>query len=146
MQWKSGLICTTEYLSLYRLSLPWSKSKHAWEYSLKKCNLKLKCSRPTIHFLHVLLFQAEELILKGFPKKIVELNKLLETPQFCKRDLAEVHQSLNIPIPEPIALGKYVPLVYWLQQRLNVSYQLHGCATSQLRLLAEHSFRVSHWF
>ncbi|GLG97061.1 hypothetical protein R5R35_009326 [Gryllus longicercus] len=52
--------------------------------------------------------KAEELILKGFPKKIVELNDLLETAQFGRTDLSEVHQQLNIPVPEPIAVNSHV--------------------------------------
>ncbi|XP_049808870.1 proteasome activator complex subunit 3 isoform X2 [Schistocerca nitens] len=48
--------------------------------------------------------KAEELILKGFPQKIVELNELLETPPFA-RELNTVHQSLNIPVPDPIVLN-----------------------------------------
>lgn len=51
--------------------------------------------------------KAEELILTGFPKKIVELNELLETAAFGRRDLSEVHAHLNIPVPEPIALNSH---------------------------------------
>ncbi|XP_066993664.1 proteasome activator complex subunit 3 isoform X1 [Anabrus simplex] len=50
--------------------------------------------------------KAEELILKGFPKKIDELNELLQTSQFRKQDLNDVHQKLNIPVPDPIDLSK----------------------------------------
>lgn len=49
--------------------------------------------------------QAEQLLLKGFPEKIVKLNELLETPNFCNRNLNEVHQELNIPVPDPIAIN-----------------------------------------
>jgi proteasome activator subunit 3 (PA28 gamma) len=42
------------------------------------------------------------LIINGFPKKIVELNDLLETKQFADRDFSDVHQDLNIAVPEPI--------------------------------------------
>lgn len=35
----------------------------------------------------------------------MKLNELLETPGFRNRDLSEVHQELNIPIPEPILLN-----------------------------------------
>ncbi|XP_063237946.1 proteasome activator complex subunit 3 isoform X2 [Bacillus rossius redtenbacheri] len=49
--------------------------------------------------------KAEELILKGFPQKIVELNELLDKPQFDKPNLSDVHQTLNIPVPDPIVLG-----------------------------------------
>ncbi|XP_045517868.1 proteasome activator complex subunit 3 isoform X3 [Pieris brassicae] len=46
--------------------------------------------------------KAEHLIIKGFPEKIVKLNELLETPNFQNRELADVHQDLNIPVPPPI--------------------------------------------
>ncbi|XP_043481326.1 proteasome activator complex subunit 3 isoform X1 [Leptopilina heterotoma] len=49
--------------------------------------------------------KAEQLIVKGFPEKIVKLNELLETPGFSHQDLSKVHQELNIPIPEPILLN-----------------------------------------
>ncbi|XP_043269823.1 proteasome activator complex subunit 3 isoform X2 [Venturia canescens] len=49
--------------------------------------------------------KAEQLLMKGFPEKIVKLNELLETPRFCKRDLTEVYQELNVPIPDPIVLN-----------------------------------------
>ncbi|XP_012282837.1 proteasome activator complex subunit 3 isoform X2 [Orussus abietinus] len=48
--------------------------------------------------------KAEQLIIKGFPEKIVKLNELLETPGFCNRQLSDVHQDLNVPIPQPILL------------------------------------------
>lgn len=51
------------------------------------------------------MFQAEDLILQGFPKKIVELNELLNTEQFGRRDLTEVHQPLNIPVPDPVVVN-----------------------------------------
>ncbi|XP_013164400.1 PREDICTED: proteasome activator complex subunit 3 isoform X2 [Papilio xuthus] len=47
--------------------------------------------------------KAEHLIIKGFPEKIVLLNELLETSNFQNRDLADVHQDLNIPVPQPIS-------------------------------------------
>jgi Proteasome activator pa28 alpha subunit len=52
------------------------------------------------------LSQAEELVLKDVPKKIVILDELLKTSQFNKKNLDEVHESLNIPVPEPIQLNK----------------------------------------
>ncbi|KAL0838966.1 hypothetical protein ABMA28_016970 [Loxostege sticticalis] len=47
--------------------------------------------------------KAEHLIIKGFPEKIVKLNELLEKSNFQNRDLADVHQDLNIPVPPPAA-------------------------------------------
>ncbi|CAK9819314.1 Proteasome activator complex subunit 3 [Anthophora quadrimaculata] len=49
--------------------------------------------------------KAEQLLIKGFPEKIVKLNELLETPGFCNRKLSDVHQDLNVPIPDPIILN-----------------------------------------
>lgn len=43
--------------------------------------------------------------MKGFPEKIVKLNELLETPGFSNRKLSDVHQDLNVPIPDPIILN-----------------------------------------
>lgn len=43
-------------------------------------------------------------MIKGFPEKIVKLNELLETSGF-NRKLSDVHQDLNIPIPDPIILN-----------------------------------------
>ncbi|XP_066603207.1 proteasome activator complex subunit 3 isoform X2 [Prorops nasuta] len=49
--------------------------------------------------------KAEQLLIKGFPEKIVKLNELLETPLFCNRKLSDVHQTLNIPIPSAIVIN-----------------------------------------
>ena len=80
--------------------------------SLIHINHKCQCNIiPTIYkcviFFSSLMFQAEDLILKGFPKKIVELNELLETSQFGRQDLSEVHQPLNIPVPDPVLINRY---------------------------------------
>lgn len=39
-----------------------------------------------------LIKKAEALITVGFPEKIVQLNELLETQMFSKRDFHDVHQ------------------------------------------------------
>lgn len=52
-----------------------------------------------------LIKKAEELIIKGFPEKIVELNDLLATPEFAERNFTDVYQDLNIPVPDPIDLN-----------------------------------------
>lgn len=52
-----------------------------------------------------LIGKAEELILYGFPKKIVELNDLLCTSDFSQRDFMDVYQDLNIPVPDPVLLN-----------------------------------------
>lgn len=49
-----------------------------------------------------LIKKAEELIVHGFPKKIVDLNDLLATEQFAERNFTDVHQDLNINVPEPV--------------------------------------------
>uniref|UniRef100_A0A182J9X5 Proteasome activator PA28 C-terminal domain-containing protein n=1 Tax=Anopheles atroparvus TaxID=41427 RepID=A0A182J9X5_ANOAO len=51
-----------------------------------------------------LINRAEILITKEFPERILRLNALLETPKFSERSFTDVHQELNIPVPEPIAL------------------------------------------
>lgn len=48
-----------------------------------------------------LISKAENLILKGFPEKIIQLNDLLETPMFRDRDFDEVYQvggSSSVPL------------------------------------------------
>lgn len=52
-----------------------------------------------------LIKKAEELIIKGFPEKIVKLNDLLATPEFSERNFTDVYQDLNIPVPDPIDLN-----------------------------------------
>ncbi|XP_013118378.1 proteasome activator complex subunit 3 isoform X2 [Stomoxys calcitrans] len=52
-----------------------------------------------------LIKKAEQLIIQGFPEKIVELNELLDTPMFSERNFTEVHQDLNIPVPDPILVN-----------------------------------------
>lgn len=52
-----------------------------------------------------LIKKAEDLIIKGFPEKIVKLNDLLATPQFSERNFSDVYQDLNIPVPDPIEIS-----------------------------------------
>ncbi|XP_044753397.1 proteasome activator complex subunit 3 isoform X1 [Coccinella septempunctata] len=54
--------------------------------------------------------QAEELVMHGFPETIVKLNNLLDTPSFKNRKFDEVHQSLNIAVPDPIVLNSHTDL------------------------------------
>lgn len=49
-----------------------------------------------------LIKKAENLIIYGFPEKIVELNEMLATPMFSERNFDEVHQDLNIPVPDAL--------------------------------------------
>lgn len=46
-------------------------------------------------------------MLKGFPETIVELNEILETPQFKNRDFIDVRQELNIPVPDAISINSH---------------------------------------
>jgi proteasome activator subunit 3 (PA28 gamma) len=55
-----------------------------------------------------LIKKAEELIVTGFPKKIVHLNEQLETAQFAERNFSEVYQELNIPVPDPISISDLI--------------------------------------
>lgn len=52
--------------------------------------------------------QAETLVLKEFPQKIIVLDELLKTAQFNLKDLSEVHQALNVPVPEPVLINRLV--------------------------------------
>lgn len=51
--------------------------------------------------------KAEELVFRGFPETIVRLNEILETPRFKDRKLVDVHQELNIPVPDPILFNSH---------------------------------------
>ncbi|KAJ8981621.1 hypothetical protein NQ317_000849 [Molorchus minor] len=54
--------------------------------------------------------KAEVLVLKGFPETIVKLNNVLQTSQLKDRQFSDVHQDLNIPIPEPIIINSHTDL------------------------------------
>lgn len=56
----------------------------------------------------MILFQGEALILNGFPKKIVQLNELIKLPDWNEENLSNLHEDINIPIPEPVIVNKYV--------------------------------------
>ncbi|KAK5645414.1 hypothetical protein RI129_006714 [Pyrocoelia pectoralis] len=62
-------------------------------------------SKKVQEYKESLKTKAEELILKGFPETIVKLNDLLETPKFRNREFSDIHQDLNIPIPDPIVFN-----------------------------------------
>ncbi|XKL65524.1 hypothetical protein PGB90_008944 [Kerria lacca] len=46
--------------------------------------------------------KGETLILSGFPKKIIQLNELIKLPEWNEGNLANLHEDINIPIPEPV--------------------------------------------
>lgn len=52
-----------------------------------------------------LIKKAEELIVTGFPAKIVKLNDLLSTNDFSERNFTSVYQDLNINVPDPVILN-----------------------------------------
>lgn len=52
-----------------------------------------------------LIKKSEDLIVVGFPAKIVQLNELLSTKAFAARKFDDVYQDLNINIPEPVLVS-----------------------------------------
>lgn len=40
----------------------------------------------------------------------MKLNNILETPQFKNRNFVDVHQDLNIPVPDPIIYNSHTDL------------------------------------
>ncbi|KAG1655198.1 Proteasome activator complex subunit 3 [Nymphon striatum] len=48
---------------------------------------------------------AENLVIKEFPEKILEMNKILKSDKMNCKDLSYLHADLNIPVPEPISLS-----------------------------------------
>lgn len=44
-------------------------------------------------------------MLNGFPEKILELNELLKTPLLNKKNMSDIHEDLNVPVPDPIVLN-----------------------------------------
>ncbi|XP_055712941.1 proteasome activator complex subunit 3 isoform X2 [Phlebotomus papatasi] len=54
-----------------------------------------------------LIKKAENLIITGFPEKIVKLNEILATPAFADRDFTDVYQELNIPVPDAVPVNSY---------------------------------------
>lgn len=83
-------------------------------------------TRKVQEYKDSLISKAEYLILQGFPKKIVELNELLDTEQFGRRDLTEVHQPLNIPVPDPVVVNCHV-----LEQPSGKKRKYDNCVDSE---------------
>ncbi|GAB0099309.1 proteasome activator complex subunit 3 [Sergentomyia squamirostris] len=69
--------------------------------TIKKYQLQVQEYKDT------LIKKAEDLIITGFPEKIVKLNEILETPLFADRDFSDVYQELNIPVPDAIPANSY---------------------------------------
>lgn len=49
--------------------------------------------------------KGETLILSGFPKKIVQLNELIKLPEWNEGNLVNLHEDINIAVPEPVILN-----------------------------------------
>ncbi|CAK9293391.1 unnamed protein product [Gordionus sp. m RMFG-2023] len=43
--------------------------------------------------------KAEKLVTENFPKKVLEMDKLLNSPEFTERDFKKIHYIMNIPVP-----------------------------------------------
>jgi len=46
--------------------------------------------------------EAEDLVTKQFPQKILDLEKLLKAEKSRRSNLSDIHCDLNIPVPEPL--------------------------------------------
>uniref|UniRef100_A0A1A9Z4D1 Proteasome activator PA28 C-terminal domain-containing protein n=1 Tax=Glossina pallidipes TaxID=7398 RepID=A0A1A9Z4D1_GLOPL len=64
-------------------------------YNVKRYYCKLQ------DYKDCLIKKAEQVITQGFPEKIIQLNELLATPMSYERTFSDVHQHLNIPVPDP---------------------------------------------
>lgn len=73
--------------------------------SQRTLTLEQETTQKVQEYKDTLIKKAEELIIKGFPQKIVKLNDLLATPEFAERNFTDVYQDLNIPVPDPIDLN-----------------------------------------
>lgn len=67
-------------------------------------------AKKVIEYKENVKAQAEELVHNGFPETIVKLNNILETSQFKNRMFSDVHQDLNIPVPDPIIVNSHTEL------------------------------------
>ncbi|XP_071803153.1 proteasome activator complex subunit 3-like [Asterias amurensis] len=56
-------------------------------------------------FKDKLLAEAEKLVHKVFPLKIVELTEMHQSEMLARERMSSIHTKLNIPIPEPIMLN-----------------------------------------
>lgn len=55
---------------------------------------------PVNEYIEKVKSQAEDLVLKVFPQKILELEDILQTEKIKIKELSAIHCELNIPIPE----------------------------------------------
>jgi proteasome activator subunit 3 (PA28 gamma) len=67
-------------------------------------------AKKVLEYKDSLKKEAEELLLNGFTTTMVKLNALLETLQLKNRRFADVHQDLNILVPDPILLNSHTDL------------------------------------
>ncbi|KAK7602192.1 hypothetical protein V9T40_009633 [Parthenolecanium corni] len=49
--------------------------------------------------------KGEDLIINVFPKKIVFLNELIKLPEWNEERMENLHEDINVPIPEPVILN-----------------------------------------
>jgi proteasome activator subunit 3 (PA28 gamma) len=57
-------------------------------------------ARDVSEFKEKIKREAEELVLRKFPKQMLELNALLTNDKFMATNMVEVYQDVNIPVPE----------------------------------------------
>ncbi|CAI5791395.1 proteasome activator complex subunit 1 [Podarcis lilfordi] len=60
-----------------------------------------ECEAKVNSFKKELCTQAEELVARRFPEKIVELSNFLKSPELNVSDLISLRVELDIPIPDP---------------------------------------------
>ncbi|XP_034261321.1 proteasome activator complex subunit 1 [Pantherophis guttatus] len=59
------------------------------------------CEAQVNSFKENLCVQAEELVARRFPEKVVELSNFLKAPELNVADLVSLRAELDIPIPDP---------------------------------------------
>ncbi|XP_063157670.1 proteasome activator complex subunit 1 [Candoia aspera] len=60
-----------------------------------------ECEAQVNAFKKSLCVQAEELVARKFPEKVVELSNFLKAPELNVADLTSLRSELDIPVPDP---------------------------------------------
>ncbi|KAL7977737.1 hypothetical protein Chor_009686 [Crotalus horridus] len=60
-----------------------------------------ECEAQVNSFKENLCVQAEELVARRFPEKVVELSNFLKAPELNVEDLISLRAELDIPVPDP---------------------------------------------
>ncbi|KAK9398256.1 proteasome activator complex subunit 1-like [Crotalus adamanteus] len=60
-----------------------------------------ECEAQVNSFKENLCIQAEELVARRFPEKVVELSNFLKAPELNVEDLISLRAELDIPVPDP---------------------------------------------